>query len=369
MILRVSTISISISILLDLTLDARTLTMTTITPTLLLTFFFTLFLTISPGVCSPSEPLIETPCGFKGDDNMYGLGIRLGVYFQWVTTSISNNFVPEEAAMMRGVNNCFQLSTFAGLVYITLGRGSSHNSGTTYAVEAFIVLLLCTGGVCSGRGLGNASDDDQALGERVPTTFADYKASRIGQIVRVLIAAASIYYGIWFVYIGMDNMAHPPCSRTAFFFAPVDLYHWYRAFLKVIFTLSGIVSSFLILESSLGVARLWRKHGAISAVSKILAFHEEHTASNTSVATGHSGQHETVLTHTSFSLDLALFILTIELIIKWNHIQGVNTLGNTGQILPLIVGGSGLLRVLYKTVYKVVRKDYRQYIIYFIFIQ
>lgn len=351
MILRVSTISILI--FLDLTLDARTLTMIAITPTLLLVFFFTLFLTVSPGACSPSEPLIETLCGFKGDDNMYGLGIRLGVYFQWVTTSISNNFVPEEAAMMRGVNNCFQLSTFAGLMYITLGRGSTQNSGTIYAVEAFIVLLLCTGGVCSGRGLGNASDDDHALGERVPTTFADYKASRIGQIVRVLIAAASIYYGIWFVYVGMDNMAHPPCSRTTFFFAPVDLYHWYRAFLKVVFTLSGIASSFLILESSLGVARLWREHGGISAVGKILAFHEERTAS------GHSGQHETVLTHTSFSLDLALFILTIELIIKWNHIQGVNTLGNTGQILPLIVGGSGLLRVLYKTVYKVVRKDYR----------
>jgi hypothetical protein len=266
--------------------------------------------------------------------------------------------------MMRGVNNCFQLSTFAGLMYITLRQNSAQNSGTIYAVEAFIVLLLCTGGVCSGRGLGNASENDQALDETVPTTFADHKASRIGQIVRVLIAASSIYYGIWFVYVGMDHMAHPPCNRTAFFFAPVDLYHWYRTFLKVVFTLSGIASGFLLLESSLSIAHLWRKHGAISAVGKILAFHEERTTSNTRAATGHSGQQETVLTHTSFSLDLALFILTIELIIKWNHVQGVNTLGNTGQILPLTVGGSGLLRVLYKTIYKAIRKDYRQYIVH-----
>ncbi|OCL02541.1 hypothetical protein AOQ84DRAFT_443296 [Glonium stellatum] len=324
-----------------------------LTSSLLLALLITLFLTFGPGACSASEPLSEALCGFKGDDNMYGLGIRLGVYFQWVTTSISNNFVPEEAAMMRGVNNCFQLSTFAGLMYITLGRGSSQNSGTLYAVEAFIVLLLCIGGVCSGRGLGNASED-----KAISTTFADHRASRIGQIVRVLIAAASIYYGVWFVYIGMDDMAHPPCSQIAFFFAPVDLYHWYHILLKVIFTLSGIASGFLILESSISVFRLWSKDGAIPALEKILAFHEERTTLDTTISTSHSGQRKTVLTRTSFSFDLALFILTIELIIKWNHIQGVNTLGNTGQILPLIVGGSGLLRVLYKTLYKFIRKDY-----------
>jgi hypothetical protein len=53
-------------------------------------------------------------CGFAGDDNTYGLGIRIGVYLQWICSSIAYNFVPEEAVTMRGVNTCFTISNFAG---------------------------------------------------------------------------------------------------------------------------------------------------------------------------------------------------------------------------------------------------------------
>ncbi|RPB26915.1 hypothetical protein L211DRAFT_753567, partial [Terfezia boudieri ATCC MYA-4762] len=53
--------------------------------------------------------------GFTGDADTYGLGIRIGLYFQWITSSIAYSFVPSEAITMRGVNNCFQAAMFAGL--------------------------------------------------------------------------------------------------------------------------------------------------------------------------------------------------------------------------------------------------------------
>jgi hypothetical protein len=65
--------------------------------------------TVLPPNCTP----IPT-CGFLGDSNTYGIGIRVGIYLQWITSGLAYNFVPEEAAEMRGVNFIFTLSNFAG---------------------------------------------------------------------------------------------------------------------------------------------------------------------------------------------------------------------------------------------------------------
>ena len=56
----------------------------------------------------------STVCGFRGDENVYGLGIRLGVYLQWLTSCLAYNFVADEAVTLRGVNTCFTLANFAG---------------------------------------------------------------------------------------------------------------------------------------------------------------------------------------------------------------------------------------------------------------
>jgi hypothetical protein len=289
---------------------------------------------------------------------MYGLGIRLGLYLQWMTTSMANNFVPEEAIVMRGVNNSFQLATFVALVYTTLTRLSSAESGSLYAVEAFVVLMLCAGGVCSGRGLGNSLERNKS-GHATSTTFANYKETQIGQLVRILIGSAIVYYGVWLIYSGLDSMAHPPCSRTAFFFARVDLYHWFRTLLKVIFTIAAIYSSAILLSTLYGVIVLCRRLGFVSGMASILGFNEEQpSAAAPDPRTDGSGKPVTTLTHTSFSFELPLFILMIELMIKWNKIAGVHTISSTGQLIPLVVGGSGFVRVLYKALYKAARGEY-----------
>ena len=39
-------------------------------------------------------------------------------------------------------------------------------------------------------------------------------------------------------------------------------------------------------------------------------------------------------------------ILAIELIIRWNSISGVYTIGSTGQVIPFTIGIGGLIKVL-----------------------
>ncbi|KAF8465698.1 hypothetical protein BDZ91DRAFT_681402, partial [Kalaharituber pfeilii] len=217
----------------------------------------------------------EERCGFDGDQDTYGLGIRIGLYFQWLTSSLAYNFVPSEAVTMRGVNNCFQAAMFAGLLFVTITKGSE-----LFAVEAYLMLLFCMGGVCSSTGDEGPSywEDDENPQQRARTIrgYAYYDTTTLGSYVRLLLTAAFLAYGLWFVWVGMDGMRHPPCSTYAFFFARVNLYNWFRTFLKK----------------------------------------------------GHVG----------FGGALILFIVAVELTIRWNVIEGVDDVGSTGQLLPVILG-------------------------------
>ena len=56
----------------------------------------------------------STECGFMGDGDTYGLGIRLGVYTQWISSLLAYFFLPDEAASAGGVNTCFTLSNYIG---------------------------------------------------------------------------------------------------------------------------------------------------------------------------------------------------------------------------------------------------------------
>jgi hypothetical protein len=102
-----------------------------------------------------------------------------------------------------------------GLLYITALKGSTSPSCNLYAVECWIVLSFCLGGVCSGQVTNSES------GESYEMTFAGYKASAIGRVIQFILWAAMVYYAIWFLYTGMDQMVATPCSRHAFFFTQV----------------------------------------------------------------------------------------------------------------------------------------------------
>ena len=56
----------------------------------------------------------DTTCGFEGDSGTYGLGVRLGIYFQWIADRIAVLGLPTEARSVRRVNMCFTLANFFG---------------------------------------------------------------------------------------------------------------------------------------------------------------------------------------------------------------------------------------------------------------
>ncbi|KAI9821374.1 MAG: hypothetical protein M1832_003380 [Thelocarpon impressellum] len=291
----------------------------------------------------------STECGFKGDENVYGLGIRLGVYLQWLTSALAYNFVPEESTTLRGVNTGFTLSNFAGLLYITINPTNSRPEGL-YAIEVWIVISFCLGGAFSGASTGG--DDD------VPPTFANYRASTIGGLISTALSAAVIFYTIWFLYIGMDTMLAPPCSRTAFFFAKVDLYHWFRTFLKVVFTISAAMTGlFLVALLFVITPVLLFKLGPKQFLKSLLGIRRPSEDETEGTEPHRSDKLELQSIAFSFS-PLAILILGTELLIRWNHIEDVSAIMGTGQLLPVIVAGGGLVRVFWKFLVNLVSGKY-----------
>ena len=309
--------------------------------------------------------------GFEGDQDTYGLGIRIGVYFQWITTSIAYSFIPSEAVTMRGVNNCFQAAMFAGLLFLTILKGPK-----LYAVEAYLMLVFCMGGVCSPTVPINDTDADDAStrgGYGLDIVYRGYamiSASTLGGYFRLLLSVAFLSYGLWFTFKGMDGMMpHPDtrargCSVYAFFFAKVNLFGWFRTFLKVGFVFSCIVTFLGLIHGTFtliqrfycyifegdwqGLAKIDHDDisigatGATSTAPHAATVPVSHLTSTEEAPGLHSSPGKGNVTFTGA---LILFILAVELTIKWNKIGGVGDIGSTGQLLPVIIGIGGMGRV------------------------
>src|SRR5947207_9155806 len=87
----------------------------------------------------PSTQSPVPTCGkFNGNPDLYGLGIRVGVYLQWFSTWLSISFEPESAQETHDVSSIF---VFAIIIAIIQAAAS----GGIRPVEAFIMIQICFG--------------------------------------------------------------------------------------------------------------------------------------------------------------------------------------------------------------------------------
>ena len=85
-----------------------------------------------------------TDCGFNGDGDMYGLGIRLGYYIQWLATVFGAFFTPKMVSSAFEANAIFNIGMLAGLVFSSIARDNMH------ILDPLIVLGFSIGGAIVG---------------------------------------------------------------------------------------------------------------------------------------------------------------------------------------------------------------------------
>ena len=163
----------------------------------------------------------NSTCGFKGNSDIYGVGIRIGYYTQALTAWFSNFFVLREANDIRAVNGLF---LFALLIVILI---YSHNAHGVYAIEDFLLIQI---GLC----LGSVSIMDST---RYSTKYI--RASKERLTLKLILLNAGLAYNFYFWWFGLDAMQVTPCGTYAFYFARANLYGRMRIIMKVL-TVFGI---------------------------------------------------------------------------------------------------------------------------------
>ena len=177
--------------------------------------------------CTLPEPGLPF-CSFEGQTDFYGLGVRMGIYFTWLTSWIANNFVPDEISGSLDTNAVFLLAISTTVIY-----NSIHNS--LRIVDALVLLQLCYGFLFGVMSLwGYRTMYYHRMGFAGRSQFGGF-----GTHLRLLLMTAISGYAVWFWFEGMDDGLIECNKREAcgglvtFFFAKVKLYGWIRTFYKV----------------------------------------------------------------------------------------------------------------------------------------
>ena len=78
--------------------------------------------------------------GFVGDADFYGLGIRLGVYLQWIAQFLANCFLSAEWKSILGASMVFALALTVAVLLLTF----EHEC--TFTAEIIVILFIFWGG-------------------------------------------------------------------------------------------------------------------------------------------------------------------------------------------------------------------------------
>lgn len=133
-------------------------------------------------------------CGFAGNSDIFGIGIRTGYYTQILAVWFSNYFYFREAKALRAVNNLFLLSL------ITVGFIFFLNAHTTYVVHAFLLLHI---GIVNGLvGITETA--------RYSTKYRETSRERL--LLRMTIMTFGSLFNVLFWWEGLDVMLPTPCG-------------------------------------------------------------------------------------------------------------------------------------------------------------
>ena len=171
-------------------------------------------------------------CGFQGNADIYGIGIRIGYYTQAFSLWFANFFLLREAKHLRGINNFFVFALgIAGSIY-------AYNARDTYAIEAFLLLQIA---IC----IGAASVMDNT---RYSSRYL--RRSEQSLLLRTITVNAGLIFNLCYWWRGLDLMKPTPCTNSqpvptptetrmdrhqtyVCYLIKTNLYGWLRVVMKV----------------------------------------------------------------------------------------------------------------------------------------
>jgi hypothetical protein len=273
---------------------------------------------------------VHNGCGFVGNPDMYGIGIRAGIYAQWLSAMLSNHLLPGNR---EDIHSAYFLFSFA-LVIATIVITAQYDLYCVFFAEVFVLVSLFFGGYFSVH----------LLPVKIPTRCRDkfsipWRRGRL--VILSFVYGVMISYNCWFWFKGRRARFYPPPCGSAIFlfgkFSGESLYKavaFYQAF-SIIMAVYYPFGVFLLLQNDPRLSdRLRNILGRYNA-----------TRSNRSGCRSFMASSNLLFLVNCFCFALA--VLAIELTLTWNSVSGISSMNSVGQLIPFMVGVGGLAQVIW----------------------
>jgi hypothetical protein len=166
-------------------------------------------------------------CGFDGDPDLYGLGIRVSLYIQLLTMCLIPMLgIPKYSRFFTSTGLCLFAATWIVILKESAAR-------TTKGVELYFFSWLNLSQIIVVSILPMTSFDLRQM--------ANAKNMMNMNLALTTILAFITSYYTWFFWRGLDVLDRSGCENDyAFFFSKAPVYGWLRTLQKVIWTVALI---------------------------------------------------------------------------------------------------------------------------------
>ncbi|RBR08455.1 uncharacterized protein FIESC28_10255 [Fusarium coffeatum] len=144
--------------------------------------------------------------GFEGNQDLYGLGVRLCIYLQWIAALITNNLLPNAQQISRGTWLIFSIAMCI-IVFV-----ASFTHSCVFGIEMEILYWIYWGGFACVYA--------SAPGRIRLGVQANQVGRNWDKAIRYTMHTLMASHGIWFNWRGYDQVfARMPCGTYQFIFA------------------------------------------------------------------------------------------------------------------------------------------------------
>ncbi|EXJ64485.1 hypothetical protein A1O7_00821 [Cladophialophora yegresii CBS 114405] len=286
---------------------------------------------------------VEDGCPVQGNADFYGMGVRVGIYFQWVTSWLANNFLPEEIIGSLDTNSIFLLALFSTVFTYSL-QGNSIR-----VVDVLLIHQLCTGFLFSVMSLwGYRTMYYKTEGPGGRRHFGGF-----GTHFRLVLMSAITAYGVWFWTRGVDTLAtcdgRKACGGLqTFFFVPMSVNSKVTRIINLVLAVGAALyyGAMAITAIIAGMVAIARKLRGKEIYWELVVRPGRDVRLNRRELT------KWYMVLSCFNLCWLVFaIVSIEMTLNKNHIRNVLGAGGTrgaGQVIPALIGLISFFRVLYE---------------------
>jgi hypothetical protein len=262
-----------------------------------------------------SPVIADTECQVIADPDVLGLGVRLGLYFQLTSNCLIGVVKPAEAADSL-VPTSFFLTGFFAAVIFSVAR-NEYAPGAIIACTYYPLLVLAT----------------------AHTWQFKTSVSIVWVAVLHFLYVVSSGLSVWFWYKGVDSSNSSQCMEPrVFFFANCSATGRVRVLFQVLAIVNCVIwfSGALWFTKAFIQARRQKKTQLFTMVKQIRNANEKLRRPDKS----------RMIIAGSGLLWVQIFVIALELQIKWNRLVGIDSVNTTGQIIPLVIGSLSLGRTI-----------------------